>query len=118
MNDLIKSAKKVFYENVINGDITSKSLFRFVSRFYNKDSSSILPSFTSASEITERFSQYFIYKIKTIRLTIDVCNVSYLNLILQFSQVLQPCHVLTKWLCTTLISKVFSTKYGSWFPLR
>ena len=55
---------------------TSKSLFRFVSRFYNKDSSSILPSFTSASEITERFSQYFIDKIKTIRLTIDACNVS------------------------------------------
>ena len=76
VNNLIKSAKKVFYEKVINGDITSKSLFRFVSRFYNKESNSILPSFTSASEITERFSKYFIEKIKTIRDTIDACNVS------------------------------------------
>ena len=70
-NNIIKNAKKSFYENSIANSTSSKTLFNFVSNFYGKSSSSILPSAPSLSVLVENFSLYFIDKISSIRSKLD-----------------------------------------------
>ena len=64
LNDLIKCAKCAFYDSFIQSDTTSKSLFKFVSKFYKREKLCILPSASTAIELAERFSDYFIEKFK------------------------------------------------------
>ena len=51
-------------------------MFKFVSKFYRREKLCILPSASTAIELAERFSDYFIDKIQTIRDKIDsfTCN--------------------------------------------
>ena len=70
-NNIIKNAKKSFYENSIANSTSSKTLFNFVSNFYGRSSSSILPSAPSLSVLVENFSLYFIDKISSIRSKLD-----------------------------------------------
>ena len=58
--------KKSFYENSIANSSSSKTLFNFVSNFYGKSSSSILPSAPSLSVLVENFSLYIIDKIHNV----------------------------------------------------
>ena len=76
LNDLIKCAKCAFCDSFIQSDTTSKALFKFVSKFYRREKLCILPSASTAIELAERFSDYFIDKIQTIRVKIDLftCN--------------------------------------------
>ena len=76
LNDMIKCAKSTFYDSFILSDTTSKALFKFVSKFYNREKLCILPSTSSAIELAERFSSYFIEKIQIIRNHIDSCTFS------------------------------------------
>ena len=73
LNNLIKCAKCAFYDSFIQSDTTSKALFKFVSKFYRREKLCILPSASSEIELAERFSVFFIDKIKTIREHIDSC---------------------------------------------
>ena len=71
VNDIIRYAKRCFYENSISNACSSKALFRVVSIFYGNSKSCILPCSSKISDLVETFSDYFIEKISSIRRNLD-----------------------------------------------
>ncbi|XP_077985142.1 uncharacterized protein LOC144439783 [Glandiceps talaboti] len=72
VNQLIHSAKINYYRHIIqeNGN-NQKALFNVVNKLLHKSKEMQLPSHTSTEEIAERFSNFFVDKIKTIRVNLQ-----------------------------------------------
>ena len=70
VNKLIRKAKHCYYTDLIKDNAhDQKLLYRTLSALFGKPRS--LPNYSSARELAQRFSDYFINKIKHIRYNLD-----------------------------------------------
>ena len=64
---LCNTKQRSFYSNLVNSTDNQHSLFKTVSKLWNKPKKKILPSNCSASQLANDFNTFFVKKIRDIR---------------------------------------------------
>ena len=64
----------MYYESKNASSVSGKVLFDIVSALYGKTKETVLPKFSTLSELVNRFSNFFYEKIKMIRNSLDCSN--------------------------------------------
>ena len=71
VNTMVKSARETHFSDKIANCTDQKQLFAVANKLLHRKTEAPMPSHESLEELAERFSQYFINKIKDIRTSLD-----------------------------------------------